>query len=202
MRRNISSDDHHHHREEQIDLALAILKKQEMEAKLSINNLQDLLDLNTSHFSSAEIELKRKLLEWANIASSMQLKMILKKYISFTSQHLQRMDTFLEQEKILSVTRTNTIMLAFIKSIDEKLEACKNPEIKDACILAGIQSICHFKISSYGTAAAFAKLIGLSEFANVFYESEVNEKHIDDELTQLASYEINTNAMTPLNLTQ
>ncbi|MBB5638376.1 ferritin-like metal-binding protein YciE [Pedobacter cryoconitis] len=173
-----------------------------MEAKLSINNLQDLLDLNTSQFSSAEIELKRKLLEWANIASSMQLKMILKKYISFTSQHLQRMDTFLEQEKILSVNRTNMIMLAFIKSIDEKLEACNNPEIKDACVLAGIQSICHFKISSYGTAAAFAKLLGLLEFANVFYESEVNEKHIDDELTQLASYEINIHAMTPLNLAQ
>lgn len=80
-----------------------------MEANLSINSLQGLLDLNTSQFSSAEIELKRKLLEWANIASSMQLKMIMKKYISFNSQHLQRMDTFLEQEKILSVNRTNAI---------------------------------------------------------------------------------------------
>jgi ferritin-like metal-binding protein YciE len=171
-----------------------------MEANLSINNLQDLLDLNTSQFSSAEIELKRKLLEWANNASSIQLKMIMKKYISFTSQHLQRMDLFLEQEKILSVNRDNPIMLAYIKLIDEKLMICKNPEIKDACILAGIQAICHFKISSYGTAAAYAKLLGLANFAQIFFESEVNEKHVDDELTQLAMYEINTLAMTPLNL--
>lgn len=171
-----------------------------MEANLSINSLQNLLDLNTSQFSSAEIELKRKLLEWANIASSMPLKMIMKKYISFISQHLQRVDTFLEQEKILSVNRTNPIMLAYIKLIDDKLEACKNPEIKDACVLAGIQSICHFKISSYGTAAAYARLVGLEDFARVFYESEVNEKHIDDELTQLAIYEINTRALSPLNL--
>jgi ferritin-like metal-binding protein YciE len=179
---------------------LHLLKKR-MEAKLILNSLQDLLDLNTSQFSSAESELKTKLLEWANVASSMQLKMSLKKYIGFTIQHLQRMDAFLEQEKILSVDRTNTIMLAFISSIEEKLQACTTPEIKDACILAGVQSICHFKISSYGTAAAFARLVGLTEFANVFYESEVNEKHVDDELTQLAAYEINTNALTPLNLT-
>lgn len=171
-----------------------------MEANTSINSLQDLLNLNTAQFSSAEIELKRKLLQWANIASSMQLKMIMKKYINFTSQHLQRMDTFLEQEKILSVGSTNPIMLALIKLIDEKLEACKNPEIKDVCILAGIQSICHFKISSYGTAAAYAKLVGQENFSKVFYESEINEKHIDDELTQLASFEINTNAVAPLNL--
>lgn len=194
--------DPNHHLIEGYAIALHIIKKQAMEANLNINSLQDLLDLNTSQFSSAEIELKRKLLEWANIASSMQLKMIMKKYISFTSQHLQRMDTFLEQEKILSVNSSNPIMLAFIKLIDEKLEACKNPEIKDACVLAGVQSICHFKISSYGTAAAYAKLIGQEEFARVFYESEVNEKHIDDELTQLASYEINTNALSPLNLAQ
>ncbi|MBC7565449.1 MAG: DUF892 family protein [Pedobacter sp.] len=172
-----------------------------MEANVSINNLQDLLDLNTSQFSSAEIELKKKLLQWANTASSMQLKMIIKKYISFTSQHLQSMDTFLQNEKILSVSSANPIMLAFIKLIDEKLEVCKNPEVRDACVLAGIQLICHFKISSYGTAAAYAKLIGKEEFAKVFFESEVNERHIDDELTQLAIYEINTNAMTPLNLT-
>ncbi|MGY4386462.1 ferritin-like metal-binding protein YciE [Pedobacter sp. UYP24] len=173
-----------------------------MEANLSINNLQELLDLNTSQFSSAEIELKRKLIEWANNVSSMQLKMILKKYINFTTQHLQRMDDFVEKEKINSESRTNPIMLAFINVIDEKSAACKNPEVKDACLLAGVQSICHFKISSYGTAASFAKLAGLEKFASIFYESEVNEKHIDDELTQLATYEINANAMKPLSLTQ
>ena len=94
------------------------------------------------------------------------------------------------------------IMLSFIHSLDQKIEACTNPEGKDACILAGVQSICHFKISSYGTAAAFAMQVGLAKFAHVFYESEINEKHIDDELTQLAIYEINNNALSPLNLEQ
>lgn len=173
-----------------------------MEAKPNINSLQELLDLNASQFSSAEIELKTKLLKWINVVSSIQLRSILKKYVNVTSQHLHRVDTFLGQEKIRSVKRTNTVMLAFINSLEEKIAICRNPSIRDACILAGIQSICHFKMSSYGTAAAFADMVGLVEFRNVFQESGSNEKQIDKELTHLAAEHINPNALMPLNLTQ
>ena len=171
-----------------------------METNSSIYNLQDLLNLNNAQISSSEIELKSKLIQWANVANSMQLKMILKKYISFTSQHLHKMDDFLEAEKIISIQTVNPIMTAYIKLIDEKLELCKNPEIKDVCVLAGIQSICHFKISNLGTAKAYSKLLGLEDLAKIFFESEVNEKLIDDELTQLAMFEVNSSAISPLNL--
>ena len=53
-----------------------------------------------------------------------------------------------------------------------------------------------------GLPQHFAMQVGLAKFAHVFYESEINEKHIDDELTQLAIYEINNNALSPLNLEQ
>ena len=171
-----------------------------MEANVSINNLQDLLDLNTSQFLSGETALKSKLIEWANIASSMQLKLIMKKYINFTSQHLQKMDTFLQLEESISVQLVNPIMLAYISLIDQKMDLCKNPEIKDACILSGLESICHYKISCYGTAVAHANLIGKVDLVKIFQESEINERHIDDELKQLAFYEINTNALILLNL--
>ena len=60
--------------------------------------------------------------------------------------------------------------------------------------MAVVQNINHFKISTYGTAAAFANTLGMSKTAVLFHECEINEKQIDDRLTQLAEFEINNEA--------
>ena len=58
----------------------------------------------------------------------------------------------------------------------------------------------HFKISTYGTAAAFANALNMEKQASVFHEAEVNEKQIDDRLSQLAEHEINIKAKAPIEL--
>jgi ferritin-like metal-binding protein YciE len=72
--------------------------------------------------------------------------------------------------------------------------------VRDACLLACIQGINHFKISLYGTAAAFAKELEMGEFVKRFHEAEVNEKEIDEKLTQLAKHGINSDAEVPIIL--
>ena len=111
------------------------------------------------------------------------------------------MEGFFEEEKIISLSLTNRVMRAFIEEAEEKLANCADAEVKDACLLACIQAINHFKISTYGTAAAFANALGMEKQAAVFHEAEVNEKQIDDRLSQLAEYEINTKAKAPILLT-
>jgi len=91
-------------------------------------------------------------------------------------------------------------MQAFIEEANEKQNTCTDAEVKDACLLACIQAINHFKISMYGTAAAFAKVLGMEKHAAVFHEAEVNEKQIDDRLSQLAEHEINIKANVPFVL--
>ncbi|WP_369127538.1 DUF892 family protein [Terrimonas pollutisoli] len=44
-----------------------------------------------------------------------------------------------------------------------------------------MQAINHYKISIYGTAAAFTKALGNDKAATLFHEAEVNEKKIDEE---------------------
>ena len=50
--------------------------------------------------------------------------------------------------------------------------------------------------------AAFANTLEMTEQATVFHEAEINEKQIDDRLSQLAEHEINLNARTPIVLQQ
>jgi ferritin-like metal-binding protein YciE len=166
----------------------------------TITTLHNLLDYDARKFTSAEIELKNSLPEWINIAGSLKFKTVLQKYLDLVQQHVKKMEGFYEEEKIFSISLNNRIMQAFISEAEEKLGSCTDAAIKDACLLACIQAINHFKISTYGTAAAFANALGLEKQAAIFHEAEVNEKQIDDRLSQLAEHEINVKAKTPIEL--
>jgi ferritin-like metal-binding protein YciE len=166
----------------------------------TITTLHDLLDADARRFTSAEIQLKMSLPAWISKAGSLKLKTVLQKYLDFVQKHVQSLEGFFEEEKISSLSLKNRVMQAFIDEVDDKLSACTDVEVKDACLLACIQTINHFKISTYGTAAAFAKALGMEKQAAVFHEAEVNEKQIDDRLSQLAEHEINIKAKTPIVL--
>jgi ferritin-like metal-binding protein YciE len=166
----------------------------------NIASLHDLLDYDARKFMSAEVQLKNVLPDWINKASALKLKTVLQKYLELVQQHVQKMEGFYDEENIGFLSLKNRIMQAFIDEAEEKLSNCTDAAIKDASLLASVQAINHFKISTYGTAAAFANTLDMGRSATVFHEAEINEKQIDDRLSQLAEHEININAKTPIVL--
>ena len=166
----------------------------------NITNLHHLLDYDARQFTSAEIQLKLVLNKWIARAGSLKLKMVLQKYLDLVQEHVQKLESFFEAEQISSLSSGNKVMKSFIEEAEEKLDICTDAEVRDACLLASVQTINHFKISLYGTAASFAKELNMPKFASVFHEAEINEKQIDDRLSQLAEHEINTRAKAPIVL--
>ena len=166
----------------------------------NINTLHNLLDYDIRKFTIAEIQLQKILRAWINKAGSLKLKTVLQKYQDAVEKHIQKMQGFYEEEGIASISLSNRVMQAFIDETEEKLNYCSDAAIKDACILASVQTINHFKISTYGTARAFCNALGIERIANVFHEAETTEKQIDDRLTQLAEHEINIEARAPIVL--
>lgn len=166
----------------------------------TISNLHNLLDADAQKFTSAEVLLKNSLKEWIEKASSPMLKTVLQKYYLLVNEHIEKLEQFYEAEQISSLSTTNRIMQAFIAETKDKLLYCCDAEVTDACLLACIQSINHFKISMYGTAAAFANALDMNKYAELFHKAEVNEKQIDDRLSQLAEHEINLKARAPIIL--
>lgn len=165
-----------------------------------LTTLQHLLDADIRKFTAAEIQLKGKLPEWIQVATSLKLKAILEKYLDFVTRHIETADNFLMEEKVSSLSLPSRIMEALTRETDEKLMNCADAAIRDACLITCIQTINHFKISAYGTAAAFANTLGMEKAAKIFHEAEINEKHIDDRLSQLAEHEINEHARTSIFL--
>lgn len=166
----------------------------------TISTLHHLLNYEAGKFMSAEHQLSRELLQWINTATSVKLKTVLQRYLHDIEIHLQKMDEFVMQESLMSVRLNNQLMKAYIDDANETLLLCSDAEVKDACLLASIQLINHYKISAYGTAAAFANALDMEKAAHFFHQAEVNEKQIDDRLSQLALYEINGRAKAPISL--
>lgn len=167
----------------------------------TINTLHQLLDYDARKFAIAEIHLKSVLPDWISKTSSLQLKTVLQRYLDFVNRHIEKLEGFYKEEEISSLSISNRIMRAFIDEAEEKFACCTGaPPVKDASLLAGIQTINHYKISTYGTAAAFALALGMQQQAAIFHEAEVNEKQIDDRLSQLAEHEVNIKANAPFEL--
>lgn len=166
----------------------------------SIRTLHNLLDYEACKFTIAEIQLKNKLPEWISMANSIRLKDVLLKYLDFVQLHIKKLDTVIIAENINSLSNEHRVMQAFIDDAGEKLSYCSDAVVKDACLLACIQEINHYKISTYGTAAAFSNTLGMEETTALFHEAEINEKQIDIRLSQLAEYEINQKAKSPYEL--
>lgn len=166
----------------------------------SIATLHDLLDYDARKFTIAEIQLKKSLPAWIAAAGSLDLKTVLLKYLEFVEDHIRKMETFIAAEEITSINIDNKIIRAFLEDTAEKMSACSDVEVKDACLLASIQLINHFKISMYGTAASFAKIAGAEHFSNLFYEAEQEEKQIDERLSALAAKGLNQHAASPFSI--
>ena len=64
------------------------------ENNLTITNLHDLLDYNARKFTNAEIQLKNNLTEWIAKAGALKLKDVLRKYLDFVQQHVQKLEGF------------------------------------------------------------------------------------------------------------
>lgn len=170
------------------------------EYKKSIATLRELLDYNAQSFTAAEVELRNSLPKWIELVSSQKLKEVLEQYHQQVQDQVHKFEKFYDAEGINSFNVANKIMLAFIEETNDKLNRCANHDVKDACLLACIQGINHFKISLYGTAAAFAKELNMGEFARRFHDAEVNEKEIDSKLSDLARHGINSDAQVPIIL--
>ncbi|MBS1936093.1 MAG: DUF892 family protein, partial [Bacteroidetes bacterium] len=118
-----------------------------------IISLRTLLNYNIRKAFIAEMQLRIALVDWMNSVSSEKFKNILQKYFDYIHRNIDTLQTYLEKEKINPLDLSNIIMTAHIEDLYERQSYCYDNEIKDACLLAAVQEIIHYKISVYGTVA-------------------------------------------------
>ena len=166
--------------------------KEISETIISLNNPPD---QDARRFMSEEIQFRDILPRWISKICSVKFKAALQMYFDYLQAHIQKLESLFEDEKIPTGDIKSRFMLAFIEKTNEKLSHYYDGQIRDIYLLTRVQSIIHFKISSYGAAASFANALNMKKYGAVFYDAEVNEQNICDRLSQLAEPEINSQAV-------
>ena len=74
------------------------------------------------------------------------------------------------------------------------MEETEMGAVRDAGIIAAAQKMEHYEIASYGTLAAFAKVLGYKQSLKLLLATLEEEKKCDEHLTQIADTNLNTKA--------
>ncbi|MGE8425236.1 MAG: ferritin-like domain-containing protein, partial [Sphingobacterium siyangense] len=66
--------------------------------------------------------------------------------------------------------------------------------VRDAAIIAAAQKVEHYEIATYGTLAAFAKVLEHKDALKLLLETLDEEKKCDEDLSALADTNLNSKA--------
>ena len=81
-----------------------------------------------------------------------------------------------------------------LEEADELMSEIKEPNTRDAAMIAAAQAVEHYEITRYGTLVCWAKLLGLKEAAKLLAETLKEEHAADEGLTELAESKLNQEA--------
>ncbi len=162
---------------------------------MTLNNLRDLLVENLQDLHSAEQQLTRALPKMAEKANHPQLRQAFEMHLQQTTQQLERLDRILDR---MGASRTGKKCKGMEGLIEEGQDMMKEkaaPEVLDAGLIGAAQKVEHYEISGYGTAVAYAQLLGETEAVVLLQQTLAEEEQTDARLNALAEGSINQQAM-------
>lgn len=161
---------------------------------MKLASLDDLFLHEIRDLHSAEKQLTKSLPKLAKAAHSVKLKKAFEDHLKETEGQLERLDRICELLGKSSRGPSCKAMEGLIEEGSELIKEEADPNVKDAALIGAAQRVEHYEIAGYGTARAFAELLGYSEAAKLLQETLAEEKGADEKLNDLALSEINAQA--------
>src|SRR5882724_9322617 len=147
--------------------------------ELYIDELRDLY--------SAENQLVKALPKLAKASSSDELREGFTEHLEQTKGHVQRLEQIFEA---LGESPKGKKCAGMEGLVEEGSEVMKEEDfegsVMDAALIGAAQRVEHYEIAAYGTARAFAELLGEADHVSLLSETLNEEKETDEKLTELA----------------
>jgi ferritin-like metal-binding protein YciE len=156
-----------------------------------MNTLMDALVDEVRDLYHAEKQLVKALPKMAKAATSDELREALESHLSETENQVSRLEQVFELLEEKPRAKTCAGMAGIIEEGSDALKEDAEPAVLDAMIIASAQRAEHYEMAAYGTVAAWAEGLGLSEVAELLRDTLEEEKAADEKLTALAEAGIN-----------
>lgn len=142
----------------------------------------------------AEKALTKALPKMHKNATDAKLKKAIESHIVETDNHVKRLEENFKSLKLKAVAKKCDAMQGLLDEGKGIMEETQPGAVRDAGIIAASQKIEHYEIASYGTLAAYAKVLDERTSLKNLLATLKEEKNCDELLTQIADTTLNTKA--------
>ena len=161
---------------------------------MKIENLHGLFVHTMRDVYFAEQTIVKKLPTMAEKATSAELKAGFEKHLAETKEHVNRLEQAFEMLGEKAKAEKCPAIEGITKEAEELIAEIKDPQTRDAAILAAAQAVEHYEITRYGTLIAWAEEMGHRDVIALFKRTLDEEKATDAKLTQIAESRLNRRA--------
>ena len=163
--------------------------------KDAAKQLEDLFEDGLKDIYWAEKALTKALPKMGKNATAPQLKQAIADHLVQTQEHVKRLEESFTGMGKKAVAKKCDAMEGILKEGDGILEETEPGAVRDAGIIAAAQKVEHYEIATYGTLAAFAKVLNQKEALKNLLKTLEEEKKCDELLTSIADTALNTTAI-------
>lgn len=142
----------------------------------------------------AEKHLVKSLPKMMKAATSKELKAAFEDHIEVTEKQVERLEEVFGILDMKPQAKKCEAMDGLVKEGKEMIEEMEKGMGLDAALISAAQKVEHYEIASYGCLRTFARVLGLSEAANLLQETLDEEGETDKLLTSIAEGFVNEEA--------
>jgi ferritin-like metal-binding protein YciE len=162
---------------------------------MKLDSLNELYVDHLKDMYSAETQITKALPRMARKATSPELKAAFEAHLQETQGQIQRLEQIFQTLEKSPRGKKCGGMEGLLEEGKEVMSEDIDPEVLDAALIAAAQKVEHYEISAYGTARAYARLLGDNAAVDLLTRTLEEEVGADEKLTHLAESGINVEAM-------
>ena len=160
-----------------------------------VHTLHDALVDEVRDLYHAEKQLVKALPGMAKAATSDELREAIESHLTETEGQVRRLEQVFSLLDMKPKAKACAGMAGIIEEGEDVLKSTDGDgAVTDARIIASAQRVEHYEMAAYGTAAAWADSLGLTDVAELLHETLEEERAADQTLSALAEAGINAAA--------
>lgn len=162
---------------------------------MALHTLEDLYVDHLKDLYNAEHQITKALPRMSKKVATSELRDAFDNHLQQTETQIERLEKVFQRLEKSPRGKKCVGMEGLIQEGQEVLSEDMEPILRDSAIIAAAQKVEHYEISAYGTAIAFARLLGDEEAIRLFKLSLDEESHADELLSKIAESHVNRSAL-------
>lgn len=159
-----------------------------------MDNLDKLFEETLRDVYYAEKAILKNLPKMARKATSEKLRSAFEEHIDQTEEQVGRLEQIFEIIGKAPRGKRCPAIDGLAEEASEIMQEAEDRTVRDAGMLAAAQAVEHYEIARYGTLAAWAEKLGMTDAVKLLETTLKEEKETDMKLSELALSEINIEA--------